>query len=285
MKKMKKKLLAAAIALLGFSAASAVTGTYAWFVAANTVSVSEMSIKAEAEEGILISAEAETKVWKTSVNATHTTAGDVGFIPTSTADGSSWFHANSEEADNHHSDGITVSNITAGITAPILNTGNGIGVWNHGTTDVTTDDKNVYLLNHFYIKGSGNELTNQELILKTLTCTGASVSTDLNKSLRIAFVYNNTASIFAPITTTSTTYIVGGTSGTSVTLKAVNDVVIGVGETGVTIPDVNTTSPLDLSVYLYFEGEDANCKTSNIKATLDRLNISFSLENRANTNA
>ena len=69
MKKMKK-IMAAAIAMMTFSTAAAVTGTVAWFTASNIVSASGMSIQADTEQGILISNEGFA-TWKDSVVASH----------------------------------------------------------------------------------------------------------------------------------------------------------------------------------------------------------------------
>lgn len=38
-----------------------------------------------------------------------------------------------------------------------------------------------------------------------------------------------------------------------------------------TIPANSTNSPIEVSIYVYYEGEDANCKSSNITASLDTL--------------
>ena len=42
--------------------------------------------------------------------------------------------------------------------------------------------------------------------------------------------------------------------------------------TGQTIPASNE-APLQIDIYLYYEGEDAECKSANLTATLDQLNV------------
>lgn len=36
----------------------------------------------------------------------------------------------------------------------------------------------------------------------------------------------------------------------------------------------NEDAPIVVSIFTWFEGEDANCKTDNVKATMDALTIS-----------
>ena len=267
----KLKAMAAAIAVLTLSAASAVTGTVAWFTASNMVNVTGMSIEADVETGIVIANEthASQSDWHAdAVTASHdgtVNSEQQKFIPTSTADGATWYHANSDQYDNgQHGLQYTSYTTSSGITEA-----NGIGT-------STALSKNLYLVNKFYVKTSStSSLTNQDLYIKNVAASGSSVSVDLNKSLRLAVVLNGeTAKIFAPITTTTTTYTVGGTS--SVTLSSGQ---VDLNANAIEIPNNQTNAPLEISTYIYFEGEDVNNKSSNITATLDNLSVSFTFGN------
>ena len=273
MKKMKK-IMAAAIAMMTFTTAAAVTGTVAWFTASSEVRVSGMNVQADVETGIVIANEthASESDWHAdAVTASHDgTVSTVQqkFIPTSTANATTWYHANSDQYDNgQHGLDYTSYTTSSGITEA-----NGIGT-------VTALSKNIYLLNKFYVKTSSTvALTGQDLYIKNVAATGSSVSENLNKSLRLAVVLSGeTAKIFAPITTDSpATYTVGGTS--SVTLSSGQ---VDLNATAIEIPNNQTASPLEISTYIYFEGEDVNNKSSNITATLDNLSVTFTFGNEA----
>lgn len=265
MKKMKK-IVAAAMAMMTFSTAAAVTGTVAWFTASNVVVADGMNIQADTEEGLLIANEKhDTDAdWKAKVSASHTGAG-YKFIPTSTYNGTNWYHANSEAYDDHAASGAY-----AELTTSVDGTGTGIYC-----ATIANQKKDVFLLNSFFVKSSSIEVADQTLYVNSITVTGESQSVDLDKSLRVLIVYNSNYKFFAPYETGSelVEYTVGGTSNKYIPVgQGVKNTELA---TGVTIPANNTGSPLELKVYIYFEGEDKNCKSSNIEPELDSLSLSI----------
>ena len=278
MKKMKK-IMAAAIAMMTFSTAAAVTGTVAWFTASNVVTASGMSIQADTEQGINISNESKLE-WKESATASHT--GKIGenqaaFIPTSTVNGSTWYHANSDDRDSHEAYG-------AYTTLSVAQNGS-TGVYAVTNPDLSITNKNVYLLNSFYLRASIPTPVNASKLYVNLveaSATGSN-STALNKSLRVLVNYvNNTtilgSAIFAPFEDGSATpselvqYTVGGVDSQTYTPYNEKNVVLA---ENVTIPAASNNSAdaaLEIKVFVYFEGEDANCKSANIPAAvLDTL--------------
>lgn len=257
----KSKVMAAAIAMLTLSTAGAVTGTVAWFTSSNVVTASGMSIQAEAEQGILIANESFA-TWKDSVEASHKGANKT-FIPTSTADTVTWYHANAADYDNYAHTGDYASYTGNAIS-------NNDGVY---YISLNSEDKNIYLKNDFYIKASTPEAQTEEtLYVNSVVATGNDASVELDKALRFVVVYNETVKVFAPFEedTELAAYTVNG--ATSVTPLNEKNVVLA---SNVTIPGSETTNAntLKVSTFVYFEGEDAHCKSSNIKATLDRLNV------------
>lgn len=278
MKKSKRITIAVASMLLAFSAASTVTGTVAWFTANNIVNVSGMQIQAEAEEGIVISNEAKTD-WKTAIEASHTSAtnNDKGFIPTSTANATTWYHANSDDVNKHQHAGDYA---TLTVTAPTAGTGNGVGT----ATVNGVENRNIYLLNHFYVQSAINTaLTGQDLFVSEIEATDDAGKV-LNKSLRVLFkVAGSDARIYCPLlradfSATENAGAAKQASTSTASTVAATDKLVSNG----TIPAYTAegTNAIDVSVYMYFEGEDTNCKSANID-TLSSVTVSFKLENRA----
>jgi hypothetical protein len=283
MKKLRK-VMAGAIAMMTLSTAAAVTGTVAWFTANNIVAASGMSIKAQAEEGIVIAEELTTysdASWKTDVTAAHngTPSDNKGYIPTSTSTAEHWYHANSESANSHQAG--TGDNALQEVT-PISVGSDGIG----NATVKGIANRHVYLLNHFYIQSTvpTDGIANQDLQIKNVTATDSSTDEKaiaLNKSLRILFELDGTVQIYAPLADSNFTAV--NYAGAAKKVNGDDASPVKLAE-DITIPAYvanSNASCLDLSVYCYFEGEDTNCKSANI-GTFASISISFKLENVAN---
>ena len=278
---MKRKLgiIIAGVTAIAFSAIASVAGTVAWFTANNVVSASNLNIQAEAEEGIVISNEGKS-TWKTSTEASHTSAtyNSKGFIPTSTSTGAAWYHTNSDDV-NDYQKGAQEEYATLSINSPVTD-----GV---GTATVNgIQNRNIYLLNHFYVQSAiATELTNQKLFIKSVSATD-SANKALNKSLRILFKLSSAVAIYCPLADGNFTAVSGTNAGDAHKASASGSVTEAANidsfdllHTG-TIPAYTAagTNALDLEVYLFFEGEDTNCKSANID-TLNSVSVSFELKN------
>ena len=272
----KSKIIIPALAMLLLSTTASITGTVAWFTANNKVNVSGMNINAEAENGIVIANEthAADADWLTTITASHSGAGAT-FVPTSTADLATWYHGLSDEVNNgqHNVDYDTFGAMT--LTDGVASA--------KSSKHFTSDAKNVYLLNDFYVQASAKTaITNQKIFIEEIAITGNSDSIELDKSLRVGLMVNNAkVGIYAPLSGATTSYTVGGTSGTSVSaidVSASDDSnLVYTGD----IPAYDTAGATNIkfSVFVYFEGEDTNHKSANIKETLDTLALSFKLRN------
>ncbi len=277
--KKKSKLIAAAVALLGFSTAATVTGTVAWFTAANTVNVSGMNIQAEAENGIVIANEthAADADWKTTITASHNGAGAT-FVPTSTANLATWYHGLSDLADdgqhNVDYDTFATPTITSGVAAAT------------SSKHFTSTAKNIYLVNEFRIQASAKTaITGQDLFIEKIAITGASGSELLDKSIRVGLMVGGTfKDIYAPLEDATLNYMVNGAAHTSAWDVEAKDVsgdtdsnLIYTGD----IPAYTTagTNAIVLKVFVYFEGEDENHKSANITNTLDTLSLELKFRN------
>ena len=276
--KKRSKLLAAALAMLTFSTAASITGTVAWFTASNMVNVSGMSIQAQTEEGIVISNEEQT-VWKTSAVASHNTA--VSVIPTSTADAVTWYHNTSNDEDVSTGTGVvgTYAAYTGATedlaTEPAkIKVVSGVGTVDYDQSATTADDaKNIFLLNKFYIKSSTNTALTKPLYINSVAIDNH--TTDLHKAVRILVKYSTYVNIYGIDGRTASYGVNGAASGVTTITEA--DPVNTLIANGVSIPANDTASPLEISVYAYFEGEDANCTSSNANATnaLNALSVSL----------
>ena len=250
MKKMKK-IMAAAIAMMTFSTAAAVTGTVAWFTASNVVTATGMTLQADTEQGINISNESLAE-WKDSIEASHDgTLNDdqARFIPTTTTDANIWKHGNSDDANSSTAVGGLVD-------LTLADAGNGIKKVNNSGSAI--HDKNIYLLNKFYLRSSTPlEIAGKTLYCNSVTASGSTASTLLDMSFRVLVKYGSAVKIYAPFEANQDT--------DAPALRPTDkNQVLG---TNVTIPasTANTAATLiEIEVYCYFDGNDSHCKSANI---------------------
>jgi len=305
-KKKTNKKVASALAMLMLSAAMLGTSTYAWFTMNKDVSVTGMKLKAQAEKGILINEMAgiSSGTWseeafaKSTVNALR---------PASTADFTNWWHANSKKTNTeagisgtsvdtntvqlssgtYYSD---ISNISAYDVAASADTNAANTVYYiNGTGSGTGYDngEGFYVKYVYYIKSSGNEsltVPADKLTANvTATLQGGAAAQDLDKAIRVGIKVkgDSKATIFAPVSgSTTTAYnVTGTTAGGSVASVTPNagGSAVAVNAAAVTLPKVSDPG-LEVDVYVWFEGEDVNCKSDNLAETLNdyQIDITFS---------
>jgi len=322
-----KKKLAAATSMLMISALMLSSATYAWFTMNKEVSVTGMEVKAHAEEGLLINevATANSNTWDelATANTTHTT---VVMRPASTADLTTWWHANSkiydDEAGQNNLSGtvdvdangnkyvdISNSNISDYELVKSSEAVGGTKAETHvyykdasfGTSGSYEDGEGFYVKYTYYLKSSGDtdlDVSNLQVKVKaTKNTTGknASGSSDaLDPCLRVGVTMNTTASgstvagtkIFSPITNGETSYTVtSNTKGNSTASVTSTPATTGNfseyvtlnkdNNTKITIPKV-TSNGTPVYVYVWFEGEDAACKSINLTDILAAYDIDVS---------
>lgn len=280
--------LVASIALLAISATSLFGSTYAWFTMNKEVSVANMQVQAKADQGLLINEVATAGDSHWDELATTNQNGGIQLHATSTANTTSWFYAYSTKSNNAaaatqsaNSDYLSGTYTALSATAHTTQTASaGVSALTEvyfrdidGGNDYD-DGEGYYVKYTYYLKSSSDAITpvltvnGESLQIKDVAVTGNSGSADLDKSLRVAVVVNNKAYIFAPLNSTAGTYYVGTahTATTPLTGNGITDLA--------SIPSV-TTDGTPVYVYLYFEGEDANCKTDHVTSSLDNLTVSF----------
>ena len=278
----KTKVIIPAMGLLLLSTAASVTGTVAWFSMNNSVTATAMQIKVKAEDGILISNSARS-AWTDSANATVTSA---TLLPTSAAAVASptFVSANSSNADDAQA-GQAVGNYSDLTLAWSAST-EGVGYVdsNANSTYDAAADKAYVLLNQFYIKSSGGVISQDQqnpqtlLYVNDVTATssraeGAFVKVD--NSLRVLVVVNTDAFVYAPVKdqasgTTTMSYTWKATTAVTANAPTVYDQACA----SVTSISNVDNSAVSVKIYCYFEGEDANCKSTNISGiTMENLNV------------
>ena len=272
--KKRSKIMAAAIALLGFSTAASITGTVAWFTASNVVTASGMYVMADKEEGIVMANE-NFDSWATAVTAAHDgkiNSEQAKFIPTSTVNSSTWAHASASVQN----DKTAVESSYAMISPAVVGS---TGVYQ---ASINGNNKNIYLLNTFYVKSASTEIVGGDLYAKVTA--EATHEDNLNKTLRVLVKHESNTQIFAPIDGATLSYdvctAVSGETVTKTAAVAKYNEVVKLSET-VTIPANNPSAPnittFPVNVYAYFEGEDAACYSDNITTTLADLQITVKL--------
>ena len=271
MKSLKAQFIGA-IAMVLVAAIAMGSSTYAWFAMNTQVTATNMKVKAVAENGIVIS-NTNKGTWSNSANA-QVNAADL--TPTSAAAvaAPAWVHAMSTNADEAQG-GQVLANYTGLTLAWDTNTTEGIGYTDNNTSGKNdTGDTSYVLLNNFYIKSSADAITGTLYINDVAVTSSASggAFNKLDNALRILVVVNNSdAFVFAPVYNQA-----GGATSTTYTWKATTPVKAryegGTGDfanqdlecSSVTAIPNTDVGAINVKVYMYFEGEDANLKSTNI---------------------
>lgn len=286
----KTKIIVPALGVLLLSTAASVTGTVAWFSMNNFVTAEGMNVKAKAENGIVISnAAAANGSWKDSATSLHTSTLEVK--PTSTATAATWVHSTSNDAADEN----TGNDYALLTTAVDSTTGAGYVDENSNSAYDSATDSVYYSMHSFYIKSSAQAITNTLYITNvkaTLPTTQNSVN--LNKALRVLVRLNSdasTAKVYSPVYAAAN-YSVATSAGkydteqegaatrasvTPINASGTNGLIATASQEFLedqVIPANDGGNPLQIDVYLYFEGEDPNCISNNLTATLDSINVS-----------
>ena len=180
--------------------------------------------------------------------------------------------------------------------------------------DPASTDTAYYVMYKYYLRvsndsgisGMGKENGDQNVAIKEVKVTATDSdsndatarSTDLNKALRVGIKMGTKMYIYAPVygtdTSSATYYVVktitnndanndGKISAAEQTIT--NEAVTGFATNRVTYTALTSLPGMtgageEVDVYIWFEGEDVNCKSENLTASLDNLSvdITFGLE-------
>lgn len=249
-----KKQLVAAVAMVCVAAVALGSSTYAWFAANNKVTAEGMQLQAQGETGIVIKSKDNTaSAWATTASAGMTAPTQL--LPTSTIDLSSWYHAISDTQNDEksHQDKANY-------------------------TDVTANKNNYVLMKTFLIRSAADAVpvNNVKLAVDSIKAeTTTAGSENLNKAIRIGVKIGNDFYIYAPLNNSDFTLTANYSDSAPNTLVEKKEATADLGDTfniaNNTVPANDTE--LSAEIYMWFEGEDPNCKSTNITASLDTLNV------------
>jgi len=271
-KKSKNKMkLLSAVGMLTVSAAMLVSSTFAWFSMNKNVTATSMQVEARAEYGVLISNAADGSYDNTAATVKTTAA---QLYPGSTSDLATWLHSTSTKTDTAN----TQQTYTAG-TAWTAN------------TDATT--RGNYIVHDFYLTSSNpnGPVSFTSLDIKSITATvGANApSQDLSKALRVGVMIagdetsgDQNTYIYAPVTGHDSTNSIQPSTGAYTSTGRITVTPIAAttqtATTITTLPAKGTNSPVHVQVFIWFEGEDTNCISDNIAASLEDIDVVVEFE-------
>ena len=294
MSKTRRKLISS-IGMLLVSATMLATSTYAWFTMNKEVEVRNLTVQAKAEGGLLI-AETTDGVWDEAANTVAEEDGaKVALFPTSTNNTSSWYHATSKSAANAanasqngaselKSEGYTELELDSEVIQTAVAGSNGqkeVFYKDSGETGYDEADAKYYIKYTYYLKTSTEGTTSlgltsgsQNVNISVVNVEGNENSTDLNKSMRVGVAIGGKFYIFAPISGATGTYFVNATTETTAidSSASTHDAPMTIATGLTSLPGINGT-PEEVNIYMWYEGEDENCKSENVTATLDELTV------------
>lgn len=261
-KALKTQLLAA-IAMVLVASIALVSSTYAWFASNSKVTANNMQVSATTSKNLLISNQ-NTGTFAETATAIYT--GSVSLRPSSvqTLAGTQNFFKNDDGANVDYKGG-QLKKGAATVEATVTPAATELT----GTKDVIRYD--------FYVKVNGTTIDAfDKLYVSGITVTGNTI--DINKALRVGVVSENYGYIYAPNTGASTAYkgvIKAGTmsSDDDTTLFGTDNVTLTTAGTDTaTLGNVDSNTKT-VSVYVWYEGQDASCVSANAIST-ENLTIS-----------
>lgn len=262
------KKLIPALCMLLVAACLMGTSTYAWFSSNPNVTANGMSVKAAADGGIGIASWTNTdgKAVKPADTAFKTTASALWsnqvaltnptIKPTSCNDGSFWTGTAAT------SDAETVAGEYLPLATPGTDSAINADYYNHTKWSIMS------------LNASAN--TTLKVASITVDVTGTSTAA-LNEALRIAIKTTTngatTWNYFAPKSAASSFEVV--TDKDTAGAQTVNT---GNGA-GVVLGTLVKTTPAEVEVFIYYDGEDKNCKTDNLATNVDTLSVTINYTN------
>ena len=277
-----RRQLMAAIAMVVVSIVALSSSTYAWFAANRTVTAQAMNVQAVAENGLVI-ANTDKTGWSSVADAKVTSA---TLIPTSAATVASptWVHTNSTVADEAQANQEVAKYNVLTLSWSDAGSNTGVGyVDTDGNSAKDTNERAYVLKNTFYIKSSGDDITGTNLLINDVTVTGADKAVE--NSLRVLVVVSDgtttVAKTYAPVKDIDSGITTMNYKWKNTTDVMALDATAAAGydvQTGITTIPSTDVNAISVTTYVYFEGEDDNCKSTNISGiTTNTLSVTIKL--------
>ena len=248
----KTKVIIPALGILLLSTAASVTGTVAWFSQNQNVYANDIKVKAKAETGLVISKTAANSGFDSEVS--FSTDEVKALFPTSTSDFVTWYHNNSKDPST------------------------ATGAANVGTYTTDGAENTHFIKKQVWIRSSSNVAIDKAL---TVAAVNITKTQNLSKAIRVGVWFEGAASnnkfIYRASDTATASYAVGGDAENTVTALAPTVV----STSGLTQVPSNQNDGTSVLIYLWFEGEDANCISDYIEATLEDVAVSVTFSTAA----
>lgn len=247
-----KRQLLAAIAMVLVAAIALGSSTYAWFVQSNKVTAEGMKVQAQAEGGLEIS-NVDKQTWASTAQAkiTDTTK----LYPASTKDANTWYHAQATLASAKDAKAETYKKLT-------------LSEDGKGTAEDEFKDKQFFLLNKFYIRATaGTTAKDLKIDGVKVSVTGNS-TVELDRALRIAVKVGGNTFIYAPSTQNLTYTVWSGNA-----LDARVEAKAGDAEASTGVGTITSDGNLEVQIYVWYEGEDADHFSNHLAASVDTLSV------------
>lgn len=266
-----RKQLLAAVAMVLVAAVALGSSTYAWFVASGTVKAEGMKVQAQAESGILIKEYGNSNAVFGTVATV--TADAKTLYPASTNNLSVWYHATSSKSDASKYKADTQSSTYASGDYTLLNAKNESTIVPDDNQNNNASLKDYRLVKQFAIRSATSDAMDKSaLAITDVKVSGTSGSENFNKAIRVGVkVTTGGASdskfyVYTPGNTGAFTlnagYLAQSETGITEKVNAATD------KTDILTLENNSIPANDagliVSIFMWYEGEDSECKTSNL---------------------
>lgn len=251
-----RRQLMAAIAMVVVSAVALSSSTYAWFANNNTVTATGMSVNAVAEDSLLIKGKNDSEF--SSVGTTNIS--QLAMKPATSSDGINFARlGDSVVVKNTNSAQATWSGENGA-----FNTGDLVAVAEGDATTYyeTATYKIKSLTSAASIYVSKIDVTDTNEIFKA---TRVSVTITDSTNSAVTKVYN-------PKSSTN----VASQVGNGESLELVSDTDVYTDTSNANIWHLNADTEYEVTIRVWFEGQDENCYTNNIKTNGTGITVDFS---------
>ena len=263
MKKYGKLIIA--FMWLGLTMIMVVGATFAWFAENRNVDAGGMEVKAETVKNLLISSDDST--YGSAATITLAEATELAPASTETAASDNAFFA---AVDATRSNGYIEA--VSGAINTQSNFANPFRAANINSVPQNGENHIEVVKYTFYIKTDSADATLYDLYVSAIDVkndSAAAAASDISKALRVAVVCGQNHFIFAPVTGHTASYKgIAAITPDNPTLST-NDVTIS--EAGLTSNVPNcilansvTSTATSVVVYIWYEGQDANCTSAMI---------------------
>lgn len=248
----RKRLLVSSVAMLLVAMLALGTATYAWFTTNTTSYADRINVSTSKASTLVVSK--NDKKWATHVEygvGTDTTAKTM--FPASSGDGSSWFKANAVDGTGTIDKTTVAAATKEGNLDPDYVYVNELNVKNDGKLKV----ENIKIT--FLALADSSDYARIALVPKA----GASSETDVvtRTGTFASNIYDNQGESYYPIVSATASTAV---SPTTITCN---------NKTEIKVPDLDAGKMAYYDLYVWFEGQDKDCKNANSGQPIPKLSF------------